>query len=1608
MKRNYKKYLYLLIAILMLVQIFPINLLGFKAQPVQAVEPETADNTSIANDFYWPIPSGVSLDESGLTITPWLSNDINFDGFSIDGAGRTVINLKLMAYSTSPLGLNNPYIYAQFKVDPRLDAMIDWGASFVGNLNYQTKANPAYTDKEWFAPVFGEKNVYEVDFDNLVKGGSYSGRVWNLPVKLVLKAGYNLDSLTDDYIVQTRLISKKRDRYYARINKTNKIKGYNTYTFSTMVPGKSDISGEAITNRASFIQPPITQSHAIAVFEEKDKKSRLLIYHGHTKHRTPYESIDGGNIGYRISFPRELEKYLADENGVAGYVTIADKNADIYDNSIQVQLPKPDLSPTSKGPIVYEIGTSVFVRKDPHAIPVTLDSSASMHNSYLNRTATGFNNVYTITTFNIDKEKLKADFYGDPKKVIEAFPIRVGFVLDNQDGWSTYTYTADEDITIPAGGKLTIKTDKLFGDSNVNKQLLVRIGGNKGKTFILDSKANEYRGLTAVNTNNSMIFEIPFEEGATIKAGQTVEVFIPVDVAGNSVNLYFNGNDYSSSKQATITTSEKTYPTRYMENAGKIVGAAIERAYLPEINEIFTDSKSYTGYSLHPGSSMYLTDLRDENKKKYEAVVGYAFSGITADGMYKFSFSFDGDNTLPSLKKDMQIPFYNSAAGIIDSAIVREQVQAKIRFTMGENRLYGPDELEGLVEKIAPLTKEYRLNPDGTLNTNYTPSGFKNPEGQDLLRVHELEDASGNKVTTVTVDGREVINFLDHNGKPYDITSTDGKEALLKRQFPIEAELTRPSGKVLLGWTTKKLIDGENGKTAAEQYRDLLNDEHILDDESEWANVDSDTQVYVYNEYSPIDKCRTVYAVWGQPQIRIHSNVSADNDTVYVQDIGAKDVDELYAEPADYMVKLDSLFDENGDIKTGFTKEGYSLVGFSRDPNASVPDVNVTGTGEASDFYLRDGDTFSLVDSGNLPWDETKTYDYNFDIEKGLDLYAVWKPDFTIKVDKVWQDNKGLPIADGSTKYANKLHFALLRGAILGSYGQVLPTENIFIPVAGSIQTYTGGQVVWENLPGYDKKGKRYSYLVVELTNDKEVYDFNAAAAKPDQVVKLTDYGISLEKVEDTSFDPPVITMKKTQISQLTMDENGKVDTFSAATKRLHITDDHPEGTTHHPPGQARPAVGYFDTQGYYTTVYNTQIVVAPPTIRDIYETDKSVVITWPLTEVDKILVTLPDNSTVELKKDADGNYIKSAGTATNIVVTSSGRLATLTYNDDTAFTINQQVKAQSINGEGVQEARSDEIKTTVLKKETSAQPINLAQGVLETTEEGAYVPISFSPGDYGASPPAYGSVYRLMIENASGEYEESQYIFKIDDKNRSDFLHSGATIKVPKTDLSDQTATNLGKNIKIRAEEPNKYTKESDSLAIDLKAPDFIEKQLTDDRFREYFFFVAQLDEVPAENKTYIKVTYEKWESGTENLKNLGTEKKRYRIMRLKYRALGKQIKTIQVTTEDRFGNVNSETIDYTNTKELVLDIQAPRAEKSYIKVSGPADTIVTITVKRDGQEIASGKVTLDTKDTMTKINLMANIEPYVLKSGDEVHIYGEEVGNTNNYTNPKIFIIY
>lgn len=371
------------------------------------------------------------------------------------------------------------------------------------------------------------------------------------------------------------------------------------------------------------------------------------------------------------------------------------------------------------------------------------------------------------------------------------------------------------------------------------------------------------------------------------------------------------------------------YKPRLIYCSDNVGGGSLEKTlFTPNVDEIFTDSNKITGRVFYDRAEVVFTTrdpfngtkakvqrISATNSGAYKKIREIDKNGKLEYKDYNKTYAFDTSNPnpttnnqiytypefkMPSLTKDL--PIYicdnNVKRATSSSDKVVEQVQAKVTFNLNgggtASKLNGGG---STFEKIVPLNKEYTYTPkydsEGVKligferNNKYKENCFGKVENNKAVGVENSKVSDKQSVITMYYEGKKIkaINFINHRKMEYDVNmdkavekpsseKEQGTKDLLKRQFPKRIDVNLPKAKKIIGWTTKRLYDS-NGKTAKEIFYELKNSGKIVRNVSDWEK--SETQVF--DELSPVDKNREVYAVYGNIELVFHSIINGHETT---------------------------------------------------------------------------------------------------------------------------------------------------------------------------------------------------------------------------------------------------------------------------------------------------------------------------------------------------------------------------------------------------------------------------------------------------------------------------------------------------------------------------------------------------------------------------------------------------------------------------------------------------------------------------------------------------------------------------------------------------------
>lgn len=1599
-KQISKQLMALFLSIIMIVGIMPLNI--FAADPVPTKTSNLVEQTDgmsykdeKTENMYYKVPnwSEESVKNKGATKWELLPTQrlravsipseayetvqLNYEGYHEDTDGNIILDLR---FTWSCRADSSVWKKMDLYISQDLAKKIDWNKSYYYN---------GYAKRDVkFEPGTSEINRTML-FSDMVQG-PLAGNVQHTPIKLFLKKTNRVELDKIDTTIQSRIVTKDNKQVYTKYlgaaNDSNLIlEGYNSYTSVTSVPkiNATNFRKHLVPSLRNFggplggreDTPDILASQTSVSYHPSN--GELYVASQWRKGSTGVTgnvdyAIDDDLMAYRLAFNKELYEALKeDDKGYVGYIepstTSGKKSINILGNVTGFTRNQINI----EGNMAYVIfAPNGYKAKDGKQVVTTTGGTNGFVN---NQTTLLTGSQYTVTRLNVHSDRLKKLYptlkdsaNNDFTPELLPLDFHSSMVLDNSLGMDTVSVKTTKDVVANKYSDIKIVFDKAPSAGAATKQ---QNEANKLAIKIADlplagdlavysrGAASSIYGDTAFTlSNGNKTYTSKFLSDVKIPKDSIIKLYAGYGgkLVGNSGKIYINNEEVASFGPSD---ARQSFAPRALVGTESMASTLLDRTqYMPALLDTYDTDDKIQGYTYINKQlvEMEYNDSANNKRRHIEAITSqnadpdakYLINGKKYPeenkGLYKFTeeidpadrlikdspisaraFHYDEADEDKAARKARDAEF--SIKSAVGSDPVIAKVLSKVTFDLNGGKYKDADNAniksfegghpgtgykterqaaDSPVMRILPINKHFATDSD------YVPNGF---EGENVV----LKDNTG---ADLTGDALELRQFPT---KKNDDGDYDG---------PVPEK----KGLTFLGWTTKKL-EGD-AKYITEEFAKLKEAKTL-------ADVKDPDKTFIFTEKTPVDKSITVYAAYGSPSIRVHSNFDADTkkeglqETVHKQAFTSEIVKELETkDPSEVEVKLEEVIN-----KDGFERKGYSLVGFSRDKDANEPDINVTGDGLIQDLYLRDGDAFKLAAKGKT---QTKTgekeYDYKFEAQKGLDLYAVWKKDFKVTAKKTWLDKDNNPITPTADQLKD-LEFALICRPAVGTFGyEVVVQGATYYPLKGSEKPYDANGVTWDNLKGYDEKGRRMSYIVLELKTPEQKEAFKNGS------VTWSDYGLKIEEKKNRPDGTVEHWGRKTQYIEL---GNSDLDAFSSATVRKHTSDSHPEGVAAH----SGVTLGYFDTTGYIIDVTNNQWDLLPPTINQAYVTDEDnknseiddkVFINPPKRQLSEITITLPDGKKIVLippanldpNKDYAQYVVQTSGTTDVDVKQNEKGQIVLSPKDPVTNPLKAGDKYKAVGAIIAGGRRTtQEAEMTVKDRPLSNKVTDIKQGKLTSNDQ---VPINFVvPEPTVTDKPIAGTVYTILIKDpATGNVTTTEYTYTIPVDDAARIPGTTQTILVPKSELLG------GKTIIIKAKEPNKKSADSDKFTPDLTGPKAT-GTVRDERWRRWTKLDLEFNEVP---EGEITITYEvnnESKSVTAPSKNLA----KVIVEKLK---LDPSVTNINIKAADKFGNVEKPSeVQYKSIGQTVIRIQKPMRNRNYVYVTATeANTEVTITVYKAG----------------------------------------------------------
>lgn len=941
-KHYLRKTLALVMAFLMIVTMMPVNVFAETYKEVengQEVE-KTTDWSQAGREKddeekgSWALSGKnrlVQVSPSDPVKTP----DINYVGTYTNTEGREVVRFTFSFKVAS----KNQWDKLVVKLPKELDDIADhqhifrgilkgtsdvYGYHDRGDVNHIGEGYNEYKavpdPLNW--SLGGGKNTYAFD---LYKNGSMKAGSQVLPIDVVLQEGKSIKNIGKDLVVQARLMDKNFERVYMRSGE--KSNDYMQYTMTTIIPHEKNYE-VYLTKDLSAQIPSTAMLGNTNQFFSTVSSTKFDIANGYLEvYYRQFKGTTGSGYALRQAVESSFYDLLDERGGMVGEVFLLGADANVYigfgdrktgepNNRSKIQFRRSDLQKSVDGKIGFlQIAGNEWDDSLEYQNNIVTKKSSNVESTraILGTANTDGNaGIYTVVRYFINKDDLIKLIKDNGLK---SYVFRTSILRENKDhnygagayptvdSYTDYNFQLAKDIDLKRGTEVKFSFDqaqykKVGTYRAIRPQIKV---GDKNYNITFGSSAN----LNGDGTE--LTWTVPFDIKLKANEGfKLTSLDWSMKARAKTVSVDFGGGNilYANAEENKLPIEMN----RSESLTGALLTSTLEK---PNVDEIFTDSTHITGHSYFDGAevTIYHFDEKGQEVKQTISAVGatsdpdkFDYSTILTKAKYVNgeeydAFGFDTDNpnqggviqgkkkfpafVMPKLERDMPIRVDNldTKSSFIDSKDVIEQVQTKFHFEL--NGAKSKTNLD-VLDKIAPLSKEYKYDPEtGVANPNYKPSGF------------EGDNVKYGKETTKTVDGKTYQNVLNHDGLKYDLQKPDQKEAFLKRQMPTKDEINVPQGKRILGWTTTKLTDIAGGKTAIEQFNELKDNNKIIKDVADWAKVDA-KENYIFDAKSPIDKERTVYAVYGDGiNIVLHSNNTTDlkDETTITIPVTVSDID---------------------------------------------------------------------------------------------------------------------------------------------------------------------------------------------------------------------------------------------------------------------------------------------------------------------------------------------------------------------------------------------------------------------------------------------------------------------------------------------------------------------------------------------------------------------------------------------------------------------------------------------------------------------------------------------------------------------------------------------
>lgn len=1721
-KQITKRFMALFLSLIMLIGIFPLDIFAETfptkdkgGNPVVGTTDWQTTEENLKGKNFWPLAAKQYLREVSSTAEPMKNPMIGYGGYFIRPDGRTVIRLTMRKFDKVGTGV---WHIMQMKLEDSFNDMVDWNDLETGiykgvssgsktgwyndDLAYEKITNFATTT----ITDAGSVDVKEVNIADNGNTGP-TAALNEVPINLVLQAGKSIDSFNNEPLVQIRMLARDKQQVACYTDAGSGKGNYSTYTFSSIVPLKHNYEQNLLREiRASVTTDRAFRGAGSSVLYNKEK-GYIEVRHRYNKVAITGNGLYGSKLGYRQTVNKKFFDVLKpkDASGTIAHIFSTSNNGLPTAGRLDAN---GDPTPTGSVPVLKEninfpagsdlgfiqVAASDFNRdaEAQQGIKTNFTTNQPLA-SWLDGAESLLNNGQgTTVRYYVDTDKVDKLLGGDDG--LQYFPFYSAIIMDNKDGQYKYTFKLTKDVTLNAGDKIKIDFKTAYGAGLIgnsaksrNREMRLGIRGMGTEMFL---------GSNFLNVDKGLAYEYTVQNGMamTLKAGTELYLFANYPDGGEATLHFKNEPDiykanYVVDKNPIVFDWQGTYSA----------GTVTTTFQKPDVDEIFLGDKKITGRTAYeaaevnirkskaheevqtiiakPGNTSNKDDSRIDVVVNNVKLKGYEFDttrpGNQKDGKTPRTF------TMPELKRDMPLLFTNTNVEALaeeSRPAVVEQVQAKVNFDL--NGVKSKDNKD-VIEKIAPLSKDYAVDIEtGAANDNYKASGF---EGENV----KVDENNKTVTVTETIDGKDVQrtyqNVINHDGKVYDINNQDEaiaakeKQALKLRQMPDKYDINVPQGKKLLGWTTIKLEDEvKNGVkvTVAEKFNELKDKNNIIKDIADWQTVDApgNKQNYIFDAKSPIDKNRTVYAVYGEGiNLILHSNNTAkpEDETTITVPLVISDVDKtnkildavssatlsnmkdnliikelpkvpVTGEQADMDKITDTkakLFNIPKNSFIGWTTKRYTndnTSGFAAGNNNERIGKITTGlvakgtkripqkTEWLQDlnklqntYYIPNGYSVAVRPS-DIDEDFTEIKKA-IDEGKDIHLYANYRPFFDVNVVASYKNID--PTVDPTHKYGKYVdtvdaakkqatNIGLLKRTAVTNYGTPTVHQNANYYPLGD-----------EGIQAWNGTEKTLTWKVPGFDELGQRLSYVSVVVPDNKVQAYKDFAVpnwgslGLKTYLRINNNDGTTTLEPTAPHNL-HDNAGNPYGDNLAKDQAYSL-----GVDAYTSATSRKAVtvnrqGTKEVTGY--TIWNTStpIDIPKPVFDNVWDTDTVVNLNWGDAErkadIKKIKLKVADGDEVVLEKQPDGTYKTADGTIKTTIFQNKLRIATL-----------------NLTGK---EGKNIVAKYVV---EKSGKEIEGPQGDIQINKKGTSAPVDRMkqvPNQGGKSVVEFDIPNPTLNKPTPG----TEYVAQKWDKDNNKWVDAGKT-KMENTDTLGQTKTitldgvTNDDIIRIVSKQPDMIpaasNKDGDNaigtndvagrnyVKIDAVGPEINPAKAEDEEFRRFIDLTAVLGEIPEGRKVTIEVEYTPVDKKTFTSEIKTTEDKQ-NLLRELNTILRKGTDenninpTIKIIAVDEFGNKTEKIVTYKQTYQLEVQIKQYRAGRKWVKVTADRDNS-TVTLRVIKAD-GSGDLTENAQVARAGEFVKVPFTNYKLQPGDKIEVKGTCQEDGKIYTaNPMILDI-